>query len=78
MVHDKLLAQNIRRILRDKGLKQYAVAVKADIPPRDLSAMLNGRKQFLSVHICPIANALNVTPNDLFYAPSTQQNVDAS
>ena len=65
-MHDEALARNIRRIMAEKGLKQYVVAQKADIAPRDLSAMLNGRKRFLSVYIRPLTQALGVTANDLF------------
>ena len=66
MIYDSLLAKNIKQIIAQQGLKQYIVAEKADIPARDLSAMLNGRKQFLTAHVLPIAQALGVTPNDLF------------
>lgn len=71
MVHDSLLSANIRRIMADKGMKQRAVAEKADISAKDLSAMLNGRKQILSAYINPIARALGVTPNELFAEDDT-------
>lgn len=66
MVFDKVVAGNIKKLIQDSGMKQCSVAKKADIPERDLSAMLNGRKLILSVHIKQIAEALAVTPNDLF------------
>jgi len=66
MVHDKPLAENIKRIIRERGIKQYVVADRADIPARDLSAMLNGRKQILSVHVKLLSHALDTTPNELY------------
>lgn len=70
MIYDDVVVMNVRRLIADKGYKQYKVAEKANLAPRDLSAMLNGRKQILSIHIIPLAAALEVTPNDLFAAPT--------
>ena len=66
MTLDILLIGNIKRLLKEKGLKQYAVAERANIPPKHLSAMLSGRKNFLSIHIPPIAQALGVSVGELF------------
>lgn len=60
------IAQNTRRIINERGLKYSAVARKAGYDARKFSAMLCGRKIITAEDIMPIANALNVTPNDLF------------
>ena len=60
------LAERIKEIISEKGLKQYFVAYQAGIPKDLFSAMLNGRKSIKPKHIPGIAKALNSTPNDLF------------
>lgn len=61
-----VIAENIRDIIAHKGLKQIAVAQKANINPKAFNNMLNGRKLITDCHIPPIAKALGVTPNELF------------
>lgn len=56
----------IKQIIREKGLKQNAVAEWAGIGKQAFSEMLNGRRLIKLKDITPIANALGVTPNDLF------------
>lgn len=60
------IALNVRKIIKDKGLKQYAVAEKAGFSHQSFNNMLNGRKLIADFDIPPIANALSVTPNELF------------
>lgn len=55
-----------KEIIQDKGLKQKSVAVKAGYTDQQLSNLLTGRKIFSAYDILRIANALEVTPNDLF------------
>lgn len=59
-------AENIREIIRDKGLKQIAVAEKSGYSYGKFSNMLNGRKLITDVDVGNIANALGVEPNDLY------------
>ncbi len=56
----------IRSIMDIKGLKHKAVAVRAGIRPHDFSDMLSGRRVIKISELLDIANALEVTPNDLF------------
>ena len=58
--------ENTKRIIEGKGLKQKAVAEKAGFSIQQFSALLNHRKIIKDVDIVAIANALDVTPNDLF------------
>jgi len=57
---------NIRRIIKEKGIKQRHVAELANIHERDLSSMLHGRKKITAEHAAVFARVLNVTPNELF------------
>lgn len=60
---------NIKRIIREKGMKQVAVAERAGFTPQEFSNILNDRRKLLRVeHIMPIANALQVDANDLYAA----------
>lgn len=57
---------NIRAIIDAKGLKHKAVAEKAGYSIQQFSSMLNGRKTIECDDLWRIANALEVTPNELF------------
>ncbi len=57
---------NIRRIIDERGLKQYAVAEKAGYTKQQFNAMLTGRKLITDIDICKITSALNVDANTLF------------
>lgn len=47
----QILIKNIRRVIREKGLKQCAVAEKAGFPPNIFSSMLNERKIITAEHM---------------------------
>lgn len=61
-----VVAENTRRIIEEKGLKHRAVAAKAGFSVKQFSALLNDRRIIRDGDIAAIANALDVTPNDLF------------
>lgn len=61
-----LVAKNTKRIIKEKGLLQYAVAERLKMRPKTFNNMLNDRKIITDVDIINIANALNVEPNELF------------
>lgn len=61
-----IVAQNVKRILAEKGYKQCAIAAKSGIPPRSLSDMLNERRVIRAETIPLLAQALEVEPNELF------------
>jgi transcriptional regulator with XRE-family HTH domain len=65
------VSHNIVKIINEKGLKQCAVAKKAGMKIQEFNAMLNGRKIIKPYNIPPIAEALGVTPNDLFNQDKT-------
>lgn len=62
---NSLIAENVKRILAEKGLKQCSVAKKSGYKEKEFSNMLNGRKVIKGDDILPIANALGVEPNDI-------------
>lgn len=61
-----IIADNTRRIIKERGLKQCAVASKAGYDIKKFNNLLTGRKVITDKDIQAIANALHVTPNELF------------
>ncbi len=60
------VASNIQRIISEKGLKQSAVAVRANFTPNAFSAMVRGRKFIKPCDVNIIARALGVSVNELY------------
>ena len=58
--------QNILRIIQKKGVKQCVIASRAGYTKQQFSDMVNGRKIIKAVDVLIIAEALGVTPNDLY------------
>lgn len=63
-----VVVPNIRRIINERGLKQYAVAERAGYTKQQFNAMLTGRKLITDVDICKITSVLGVDANTLFMA----------
>lgn len=59
-------ADNIKRIIREKGYLQRSVAERAGYNPKTFNNMLNGRKVITDNDVKNIAIALDVEPNRLF------------
>lgn len=66
------VADNIRRILDEKGLKHVKVAQKLGISKSEFSHMLNGKKIIRACHIPLIAQALGCSYDELFAADETK------
>lgn len=60
------IIENTRRIINRKGLKNRAVAERAGLSDKQFSALLNHRRIIKDIDVIAIANALEVTPNELF------------
>lgn len=60
------VAENITKIISDAGLKQWVIAERAGFDAQTFSDMLNGRRLIKMCDVMKIANALGVTPNDLY------------
>lgn len=61
-----VIADNTRRIIAEKGLKKRVVAKRAGFSEQQFSAILNKRRIVKDVDVIAIAQALDVTPNELF------------
>lgn len=61
-----IVPQNLTRIIKERGLKQSAVAQWAGYTNQQLTDMLNGRKIIKPCDVMAIATALNVNIGDLF------------
>lgn len=73
-----LVAENTRKLIEEKGMKHRAVATRAGFSVKQFSALLNARRTIRDSDIIAIANALDVTPNDLFgYKIARSQNVNS-
>lgn len=64
------VALNVKRIIKERGYKQGAIAKKAGYKEKTFSNMLNGRKIISEQDIVQLTNVLEVTPNDLLDAKS--------
>ncbi len=63
---NSIVAPNVKRIIKQKCLKQSAVAEKAGYTPNQFCSMMNGRKIIKDTDIMNIAIALDVDANELF------------
>lgn len=67
-----MVAENTRRIIEERGLKQKSVAEKAGYSPKVFNDLLNGRKIIRELDIVKISSALGVPPNELFSMVSSK------
>lgn len=63
---NEIVAPAIKKLINERGLKQYAVAKKAGYTKQQFNNMLNRRRVITDADIYKITCALGVTPNDLF------------
>ncbi|MCX4339960.1 MAG: helix-turn-helix transcriptional regulator [Lachnospiraceae bacterium] len=63
---ESAIAQNVRSIIEEKGLKQCSVAEKAGYSKQTFNAMLTGRKRVTDIDVMKIMLALEVNANELF------------
>lgn len=56
----------IERIIDQRGIKKCVVAARANMTPQMFNDMLNGRRLIKASDIVMLAQALDVTPNELF------------
>lgn len=68
------IAENTKDIIKNRGLKQCAVAERAGYPAHVFSNMMCGRKIITDMDVIAIASALDVSPNDLFGFYDAQTN----
>lgn len=66
---NSIVANRVREIIKEKGLKQTAIAEKADFTAQEFNDMLNGRRLMRAVDIAAIISVLEpvgVDANELF------------
>lgn len=56
---------NIRRLIKDKGLKQTFVAEQAGMTDQQLTDILNNRRLLRVEHLAPLARVLGVSVEQL-------------
>lgn len=61
-----MVSENVKKIIKERGIKQKTIAEKAGYSEKCFSAMLCGRKVIDDSDILRICCALEVTPNALF------------
>lgn len=64
---DRKVADNIKTIISNKGLKHSWVAQQMDLSKDQLSFIFQGRKRITCELIMRFCEVLKVEPNDLFY-----------
>jgi len=72
---NSIVANRVREIINEKGLKQTAIAEKAGFSTQEFSDMLNGRRLMRAVDIASIISALRgvgVDANYLFMVDSAE------
>ena len=60
------LIENIKKIIKIKGMKQGVVAERAGFTPQEFSNILNGRKLLRAEYLLSVANGLGIEVNDLY------------
>lgn len=65
MAHS-IVAENIKRVIKQKGLKQKTIAEQIGISEPKFSNMLHGRTPFKACDIIQIMKFLHLDANELF------------
>lgn len=68
------VAENIKSIINDRGLKQKTVGIKAGWEEKRFSLLLTGRMTFKADYLPAICMALDMSPDEvLSYKPNGKQ-----
>ncbi len=57
---------NLRKIIRDRGFRQTAIAEKAGMSPCKLSQVVNLERKLEANEMFALCNAMQITPVELF------------
>ncbi|MCD7751580.1 MAG: helix-turn-helix domain-containing protein [Lachnospiraceae bacterium] len=68
----KSLGNRIQQLREERGLTQEELATKTDISIKHISVLERGLKEPRLTTFLTIAEALDVTPNELLSAPTTE------
>ncbi len=61
-----VVAEKVKEIIAERGLKQYVVAEKCGYTTKRFSDLLNGRKTMTEKDILNLCQGLEVKPDELF------------
>ena len=67
------IAEKVKGIISERGLKQYAVAEKCGYTSNIFNNLLNGRKRINEDDIFNLCRGLEIRPNELFDYIETEQ-----
>lgn len=62
---EKTPEEQIKRILKDKGIKQKHIAKKINKSEIRVSKILNGKSEFSALDFIKILKVLKMTPNEI-------------
>lgn len=68
-----VVADNIKRIIKSKGLKQKSIAKQMGMREQKFSDMLNNRNSIKACDIVKLMKILNVSANELFHPYETER-----
>lgn len=71
--YNRVVPENISRLISERGLKQNAVAEWAGYSKQQFSCMLNGKRIIKPNDIIAISSALGVNVNELFETAQTAE-----
>lgn len=60
------VCERLKLYIKDRGLKQCAVAKKSGFTENQFSQILNGKRSVSADELEIICNAMNATPNDIY------------
>ena len=66
------IRQRIKECINERGIKQYVIAKKAGLSPKQFSAMMTGKRNIYAEEYYFICEALNVTVNEFIKPKLTE------
>lgn len=73
---NSIVAVRLKNVIKEKGLKQSAIADKAGFSTQEMNDMLNGRRLMRAVDIASILNVVNEFGIDANYLFNTGKGGD--
>ncbi len=59
--------ERLKKYVEEKGMKQRALAEKTGFSDNQVSQTLNGKRSISADELEVYCNALNISPNDIYY-----------
>lgn len=71
-----VIIKNIQTIMRKRSMKQVNLASKINVSKQTISKMLSGDRMINAVELTAIANAMNVSIEELVRIPTSQSEIN--